>query len=772
MVIALVTVLTLLVAAAAAYIFDTADTTLARRADAVLAVVSSSAAGPLWNIDPAAAQAMLAGLANEPDMVSAQLSDDRGAPFASYGPPSTGSGAGPSETVLEVPVSLDRDGTRKTVGTLRLIYTASRAHAAAWREVGAMVVAGIVATAAMAVCLVRMLRRFTVPLAQLTRVMDALQRGQFDRAIVPATGRSDELGDMARSLDGTLGELRAMNGELMARNERFDAALHTMAQGLCMLDADLRVIVSNQRFRDLFSLSDAAAIAGTEWSAVVDQIEGSKDFSPGCRDCFFALEAMKSASPDGLDFREELPDGRFIAVSHRLTASGGVVSTYEDVSERQRVEAQIYHMAHHDALTDLPNRTMLGERLADAASRVGRCGEMLAVLCLDLDRFKQVNDTLGHPAGDALLIQVAERARRELRKSDLIARLGGDEFAVLQLGITGVAEAAALAQRLVSSLSVPYDLDGTQVDIGVSIGVAMAPADATMPNLLLKHADMALYRAKADGRGVYRFFETGMDARAQAKRHLDVEVRRGFSDGEFQLFYQPLVCVRSERVKGFEALLRWRHPVRGLISPAEFIPIAEEIGLIGELGTWVLNEACREASTWRDQSIRVAVNVSPVQFRTRDLVELVDQALAGSSLDPTRLELEITESVLLQDSDATLDTLHQLRERGVRIAMDDFGTGYSSLGYLRAFPFDKIKIDQSFVKGLGDDAESSAIVAAIASLGTRLGITTTAEGVETLRQFEHIRLAGCIEAQGYLFSPPKSAGDALQWLSQRELAQA
>ena len=414
-------------------------------------------------------------------------------------------------------------------------------------------------------------------------------------------------------------------------------------------------------------------------------------------------------------------------------------------------------MARHDALTGLPNRVLFREEMEKALVRVAR-GETVAVLCLDLDHFKSVNDTLGHPVGDGLLKAVAERLLACVRDTDTVARLGGDEFAILQAGLDKPESAAILAQRLIDDVCEPYDIDGHEVVVGASIGIAIAPSDGDHPDQLLKNADMALYRAKSDGRRLYRFFEREMDARLQARRALELDLRKALADGEFELFYQPLIDLRTESISGFEALLRWNHPERGLVSPAEFIPLAEEIGLIVPLGEWVLREACLEAAKW-PRRMKVAVNLSPVQFKRRNLAPAVVRALSASALSANRLELEITESVLLLEDDATVKTLHLLRGLGVRISMDDFGTGYSCLSYLRSFPFDKIKIDRSFVRDLAEKEDCAAIVRAVAGLGASLGITTTAEGVETVEQLAQVRAQGCTEAQGYLFSRPRRACD-------------
>ncbi len=441
-------------------------------------------------------------------------------------------------------------------------------------------------------------------------------------------------------------------------------------------------------------------------------------------------------------------------------AGGSWVVTLEDVSTRKASEARADAMARLDPLTGLPNRLLLRERLAEALARLARTGEACALLLIDLDRFKPVNDTLGHPIGDALLEKVADRLRSTVRPTDTVARIGGDEFVILQAGAHDAAGTQALARRIVDLIGRTYMVEGHLLTIGASVGVALAPADGADADRLLKNADLALYRAKLDGRGTYRFFEPEMDARMQARRKLELDMRQALARREFQLHYQPQLQLESEKLIGCEALIRWRHPDRGLVSPLDFIPLAEEIGLIVPIGEWVIRQACRDAMTW-PAHMSVAVNVSPAQFKSDRLVETIISALATSGLPARRLEVEITEGVLLQENEKTLQTLHRLRELGVRVSMDDFGTGYSSLSYLRSFPFDKIKIDRSFVKDLATKPDGEAIIRAIAGLGKSLGMTTVAEGVETPEQMQRIRLEGCTDVQGYLISRPVPTEDLL-----------
>ena len=468
------------------------------------------------------------------------------------------------------------------------------------------------------------------------------------------------------------------------------------------------------------------------------------------------------------DWRHVKADGSEISVltfGRRLVFEGrdAYLVVAVDITERRKAEARIAYMAHHDGLTNLANRELYQERLKQALESGAAANKRVAVLCLDLDLFKNVNDSYGHPMGDRLLRRVADRLRSQVHGNDLAARLGGDEFAVILASVPSPNEASGFAAGLINVLSQPYEIGGNEVVIGASIGIALSPGDGTTGEELLRNADMALYRAKQDGRGVHRFFEPEMDRQAQRRREMELDLRHAFVHGEFELHYQPLVDVVSSRISGFESLLRWRHPEKGMISPAEFIPVAEDIGLITSIGEWVLREACNEAAKWPDQ-VKVAVNLSPVQFRSRHLVQVVISALANSGLSPKRLELEITESVFLAETEANLAILHQLRELGVAISMDDFGTGYSSLSYLRSFPFDKIKIDRSFVKDLAKRSDCLAIVRAISGLGRSLNITTTAEGVETVDQLDWLRAEGCNEVQGFLFSAAKPAAEVEQLL--------
>jgi diguanylate cyclase (GGDEF)-like protein len=420
-----------------------------------------------------------------------------------------------------------------------------------------------------------------------------------------------------------------------------------------------------------------------------------------------------------------------------------------------RADARVHFLARHDALTGLANRTLLNERMAQAMERTLR-GEMVAIHMLDLDHFKPVNDAFGHPVGDKLLRIAGERLAGVVRETDIVARVGGDEFTVLQSGLRSAGQAAALAQRIIDAMSRPYHIDGNRLLIGASVGIAMAPADGIDPDQIVRNADLALYRAKADGRANYRFFESMMHTQMQERRQLERDLRKALTAGEFELHYQPTVDLATHEVRGFEALIRWSHPEKGPISPGEFIPVAEEIGMIVPIGEWVIREACRTAARW-PANLRISVNLSPVQLRSPALLSGIVGALAASGLPANRLELEITETALIENSANTIRVLHDIRELGVRVAMDDFGTGYSSLSHLQSFPFDRIKIDRSFIKDVADNASSLSIIRAVVSLARGLGVATTAEGVETTEQFAIVTSEGCTEMQGFLKSKPLPA---------------
>jgi len=554
---------------------------------------------------------------------------------------------------------------------------------------------------------------------------------------------------------------------LEQQNERFNAALDNMSQGLVMFDREQRLIVCNKRFAQLYDLPEELTVSGTPLRAILENRVANGIYAGGDPEGYVEdlldWSNFNDAKPKAQFY--DLSDDRTMRILRHSIPSGGWLLTHEDVTEQRRIEERIAHLAHHDHLTGLPNRVMLRERMKTLIAGAKE-GEGFALLCLDLDGLKGVNDTLGHPVGDELLKQVGERLRSCVRENDMVARLGGDEFAIIQISKYLPQDAMSLAERICYEIGSPYNLRDHQIIVGTSIGIAIAPSDGTETDLLLNRSDMALYRAKSVGRGSYRLFDQEMETSIKDRRTLGLDLRKALANGELEVYYQPIINLEKIEVSSFEALLRWHHPQRGLVSPAEFIPIAERIGFISQLGEWVLRQACAEASTWPDE-INVAINASPAQFKGGSLISAVVNALAATGLPAGRLELEITESVLLQDDKATLDTLHQLRELGVRISLDDFGTGYSSLSYLSSFPFDKIKIDRSFISKLSDSEESFDIVQTIVGFASSLSVATVAEGVETRAQLEIVRKKGCTEVQGFLFSPPKPASHIARFLERR-----
>ncbi|MET0877226.1 MAG: EAL domain-containing protein [Tardiphaga sp.] len=545
----------------------------------------------------------------------------------------------------------------------------------------------------------------------------------------------------------------AAQRRLSEQTQHLDTAINNMTQGLLLFDAKGHLVICNRQYIDMFGVSPEIAKPGCHLRDLILHRQELGSFI-GDVDAYCA----KFLDPNlGVqDIVTSTPDGRTIRLISKRSPGGGWATTMEDVTEGRRVQAKIEHLAHYDALTNLPNRTLFqrhAEKLLLEAESVE-----FAILYIDIDEFKRINDTLGHLIGDEFLKGVADRLRQSTGTGDFIARLGGDEFAILQRGIESAQDVHALVARIYQALRTPFDCHGHQLTSDASIGIAIAPRHGSDLFDLLKNADLAMYAAKAAGRRTYRFFDPSMEQEAKLRRELEADLRTALAQGGFELHYQPLVDLRSDEVTGCEALLRWRHPLRGMVSPADFVPVAEETGLIEEIGQWVLRTACAEAATW-PAHVRIAVNVSPIQFKSETLPLKVAAALAETGLDPRRLELEITEAVLIADHDAALVALNQLRALGIHIALDDFGTGYSSLQYLQRFPFDKIKIDRSFVKEVTHNSSSASIIRAVVSIAADRNMITTAEGVETLHQRETVQNLGCTQMQGYLFSAARPASE-------------
>ncbi len=570
---------------------------------------------------------------------------------------------------------------------------------------------------------------------------------------IPDLDHEDEVGQLARSVavfKSKSIELLQKKAELERLNLQLDAAVNNMPLGLSMFDAQQRLLVCNRRYAEMYELPSELVRPGTPHCALWSYREkkGARHFPD---EEGRALD-LERPTPLIIEYGTE----RVISVSRQPLKGVGWLSLHEDITLRRRQEQEITHLARHDVLTNLANRSLFREQLQQALLRLRR-GQGFAVFCIDLDRFKPVNDTLGHPVGDALLRQVSERLLACVRQGDLVARLGGDEFAIIEANVRDAESSEKLALRIVEAIGKPFDVNGNRIEISCSIGITLAPRDGSDADELLKHADLALYRTKADGRNGYSFFRPEMADHMLVRRTLESDLKKALEEDGLALSYQPIVTVGDRKVVGFEALMRWTHPSRGTIPPAEFIALAEESGLMAEIGEWSLYRACAHAARW-PAAVRVAINLSPLQMK-RDLIEIVLQALANSGLPPDRLEIEITEAVLMQDSQNTLATLHQLRQLGVRIVMDNFGRGYCSLSYLRSFPFDKIKVDRALVADMDRSEEARALVGSIIGLGNNLGMVTVAEGVESAGQLDAVAALGCAEAQGFYFSPAVPAAE-------------
>ena len=578
--------------------------------------------------------------------------------------------------------------------------------------------------------------------------------------------------DMATLLAGVAGySTGASDKEQLARvNQWFEVALNNMARGLSMFDAEQRLIVCNKLYREIYDLPEELTRPGTPLADIVryhvfrETGRGNpEDIEVQRR--WIAQHVAELARGKSFTHTQHLKGGRTILVTNQPLSDGSWVDLQEDITERRQAEEKIAWLARHDALTEIPNRFHFHEQLEASLQRLGP-GEGLAVHWIDLDHFKDVNDDFGHPVGDALLKSFGARLHASVRRPDFVGRLGGDEFAIVQSGVISNDQAIAFAERMLRTLSETHHLMGHTVAIRASIGIALAPQQGNSADELLKHADLALYHAKSLGRGTYVLFDPDYSYEKQSRRRLEADLRVALQERQLELFYQPIRDAKSHAVKSCEALMRWHHPQHGIVPPSEFIPLAEETGLIVAIGDWALRQACKDASTW-PENVGVTVNLSAAQFFSGDLYKAVETALCLSGVAPNRLELEITKLVLLRDDASTIATLYRLRSKGVRIALDDFGTAFASLSYLRSFPFDTIKIDRSFIRDLPERTDCAAIIEAVASLARKLDMRSVAEGIETSAQLAAVTNSGCDEVQGYFFNRPVPASEIKKILADK-----
>ncbi|MCX8102401.1 MAG: EAL domain-containing protein [Geminicoccaceae bacterium] len=728
---------------------------LATRAELLATVQADALASALWDFDDDKALAVFAALALDPDLVHARLYGPDGEVRWQQG------GRAPRAEDLAVrrPIVRHAAGRAVPLGELELFVSSERVEAAVARMVGERVLLLVLMLAAVLGTIGAGLRRLAVPLARTAAVVARLARGEHARP-VPEQERDDEIGAIARALERlrlAVREAERLRGEEAAASRaeltRIRAAVESSSDPILVLDADGRpVFVNAAASAALAGSLDRLARPGAMLALIIDRQQRRR-----------LVHDLRTTGAFSAEVELALPTGRTpveLRVDRIKGADAGVVGWVviaSDVSERRAAAERIRHLAHHDPLTGLPNRTLFGERLAEAVSHGLERGERVALMLVDLDRFKEVNDALGHPAGDALLCAAASRLRRLAPPGALVARLGGDEFAILLRRAGESSAVAATARRIAAAMAEPFALDGRIVRSGATIGIALTPEHACSPEGLLQHADLALYRAKAEGRGRMRLYDPEIGRALAEARELEADLHEALARDELRLVYQPRVAIASGEVVGAEALIRWHHPRRGLVAPASFVPLAEERGLIVAIGARVLDQAVAQAARWAARGgapLRVSVNLSPVQFREDDVAALVARVLARHRLPPDRLELEITEGVLLQHTREVVRTLERVRAMGVSVALDDFGTGYSSLSYLRRFRLDRLKLDRSFVCDLETDPSARSVARTVIELGHALAMSVTAEGIETQGQLATLAALGCDEAQGHLLARP------------------
>ena len=727
-------------------------------------------ATPFWNLDTKNIELAIAGLLSTPDIIAVLARGQDGEVLARAGGPAL---EHPRGTLLTVrPVHYLARGVEHDVGQLELYFTDESIRNEIRRRLRLdLVLFSALLLAVMASVVIAVKTSLGTPL---DRLLDSIREGGAESQRRSVDWSSpDELGILVQEYNEMLRRQAEAEAETVRKSVLLEATLQNMEQGICVFDGDLKLSAHNDRYLELLDLAPASVFPGNTLEAIIRHNIARGEYGEVDLEGFVAdrLSIARSASQGTSHrFERERPNGTTIEISTNSMPGGGFVSTYTDITERRDFEGRMRHLALHDVLTGLPNRTLFHDRLEQALAAAGRHDDGVAVLFIDLDRFKDVNDTLGHDFGDKLLTEMAVRLRDATRDTDTAARLGGDEFGVIQTGLEGAESSALLAQRVIDALAKPVQLAGRTLFVTASVGVTLYPEDGREPEALLKNADLAMYAAKAEGRNRYRYFLPRMNEQVRERRKLEEELFRAIDCQELLLHYQPIVDLQRQTTVGVEALVRWKHPDRGLLAPAEFLKVGEEAGLIDRLSEWVLNEACRQTKQWHEEGLGdlcLSVNVSPQYFGHSGMLRTVCEALERSDLEPSFVQIEITESAIMVDPEAAVGILQSLRERGFDIAVDDFGTGYSSLGYLRRFPVDTLKIDRAFISDLPGDPEAAVLVKTIINLGLSLGLKVVAEGVETAEQAEFLGSEQCHLAQGYFYARPLAAADFLPWVRSR-----
>jgi len=723
-------------------------------------------ATPFWYLDVDNIESALNAMARDRDIVAVQALGADGTEFAHTGV----SQSELADTLrLSRRVYFERNNVRHDVGELVIYFTDARVQDLLFRRIAIdMILFGLLISVVAASLLIANKRSIKEPLNRLLHSIRMTKHGRLRRPV--EWNSSDELGLLIREYN----EMVALQGQAQEEAQRkqalLEATLHNIGQGICLFDQDLNLMVWNERYIELLNLPRDLVKEGTPLSDILRYNGERGEYGDVSIQALISDRVAIARRREPYRMERTRPNGRVIQVDHNPMPGGGYVATYTDITERKQTEARMRHLAVHDVLTSLPNRTLFLDRLRQALLSARRFQRGVTVLFVDLDRFKDINDHFGHDVGDLMIQEMGQRLSRIIRDSDTAARLGGDEFAIIQTDVQNIEDTIALAQRIIDELCQPFDCRGIRLHSTASVGITLFPEDGENPEQLVKNADMAMYAAKAEGRNNYRFFLPSMHERVKERKTIEEDLRNALEHDQLELYYQPKIDCRTERVVGAEALVRWHHPERGLILPGEFISVAEECGLINRLGAWVLEKACRQTRIWRDSSLsdlRIAVNLSPAQFQDAELVDSVTKIVKETALPHGTLELEITESILMNNPEKAVSTLKELKELGVLIAIDDFGTGYSSLNYLKRFPVTSIKIDRSFVNDIHVDVDDKAIVDAVIGLGHSLNLEVVAEGVEEVEQLVYLQEKGCDFIQGFLFSKPLPASTFESWVNER-----